>query len=310
MTDTTTQTTGRGESPQKSGWQFLKGHLREYGILIALVVIMAFFQVATGGILLKPVNLTNLVLQNSYIVIMAIGMLLVIVAGHIDLSVGSVLGFIGALAAVMIVNMDVPYLLAIVICLVAGGLIGAAQGYWVAYWKIPSFIVTLAGMLVFRGLSLLLLEGQSVGPFPREFQALANGFVTDIFPAGIGQALAQQGIGAVVCDMSEDILKTNLAKTVANLQRLVERQKITEGEAKAVESRIGTTTRMEEIADVDLVIEADLKPWDVAAGLLFVTEAGGMATTIDGTGNVHDGQQILVANSDLHPQIAAILRAT
>ncbi|GGG65380.1 ABC transporter permease [Salipiger pallidus] len=170
--------------------EYLLGHLRTYGLLFALIAIMGFFQITTSGTLLRPVNITNLLLQNSYIIIMALGMLVVIVSGNIDLSVGSVMGFIGALAAVMVVNMDVPYLLAIVICLVAGGLIGAAQGYWVAYWKIPSFIVTLAGMLVFRGLSLLLLEGQSVGPFPREFQALANGFVSDIFPAGFGQALA------------------------------------------------------------------------------------------------------------------------
>ncbi|KGM47800.1 multiple monosaccharide ABC transporter permease [Pseudooceanicola atlanticus] len=181
MTDTTTQTTGRGESPQKSGWQFLKGHLREYGILIALVVIMAFFQVATGGILLKPVNLTNLILQNSYIVIMAVGMLLVIVCGHIDLSVGSVLGFIGALAAVMIVNWEIPWLIAAILCLAAGAAIGAAQGFWVAYFRIPSFIVTLAGMLVFKGLTLWLLAGQSVGPFPPEFRLISSGFVPDIF---------------------------------------------------------------------------------------------------------------------------------
>ena len=181
MTDTTTQTTGRGESRQKSGWQFLKGHLREYGILIALVVIMAFFQVATGGILLKPVNLTNLILQNSYIVIMAVGMLLVIVCGHIDLSVGSVLGFIGALAAVMIVNWEIPWLIAAILCLAAGAAIGAAQGFWVAYFRIPSFIVTLAGMLVFKGLTLWLLAGQSVGPFPPEFRLISSGFVPDIF---------------------------------------------------------------------------------------------------------------------------------
>ncbi len=104
----------------KSAGAFLRGHMREYGILFALIAIMAFFQVATGGILLKPVNLTNLILQNSYIIIMAIGMLLVIVAGHIDLSVGSVMGFIGALAAVMIVNWDIPYFLAGLLCLVRG----------------------------------------------------------------------------------------------------------------------------------------------------------------------------------------------
>ncbi|WP_157016427.1 multiple monosaccharide ABC transporter permease [Mesorhizobium xinjiangense] len=167
----------------KSSFGFLRNHLREYGILFALVAIMAFFQIVTGGILLKPVNLTNLILQNSYIVIMAIGMLLVIVGGNIDLSVGSVLGFIGALAAVMIVNWEVNYVVTGIICLAAGALIGAAQGFWVAYYKIPSFIVTLAGMLVFKGLTLWLLEGQSIGPFPRHFQLIASGFIPDIFGA-------------------------------------------------------------------------------------------------------------------------------
>ena len=143
------------QNDQPSGLrQYLMSHLREYGLLFALIVVMIFFQVVTDGTLLKAVNVTNLLLQNSYIVIMALGMLIVIVSGNIDLSVGSVMGFIGALAAVMIVNYDVPVLLTIVACLVAGGIIGAAQGYWIAYWKIPSFIVTLAGMLVFRGLSL------------------------------------------------------------------------------------------------------------------------------------------------------------
>ncbi|MFC6668810.1 multiple monosaccharide ABC transporter permease [Marinobacterium aestuariivivens] len=160
---------------------YLSGHLREYGMLAALVVIMALFQFLTDGTLMRPVNLTNLFLQNSYIIIMAIGMLLVIVAGHIDLSVGSVVGFIGALAAVMMVNWELPTLVVVPLCLMAGLLIGAAQGYWVAYWKIPSFIVTLAGMLVFRGLTLALLEGQSVGPFPNSFQLLSTGFVPDLF---------------------------------------------------------------------------------------------------------------------------------
>lgn len=173
-----TAVSGRGE--KASHWSFLRRHMREYGILIALVVIMAFFQVATDGILMKPINLTNLVLQNSYIVIMALGMLLVIVSGHIDLSVGSVLGFVGALAAVMIVQWDMNFLVASIICLAVGGIIGAAQGYWIAYWKIPSFIVTLAGMLVFKGLTLWLLAGQSVGPFPAEFQLLSSGFLPDV----------------------------------------------------------------------------------------------------------------------------------
>ena len=180
----------------KSPLHFLKSHLREYGILFALVAIMAFFQVATDGILLKPVNLTNLVLQNSYIVIMALGMLLVIVSGNIDLSVGSVLGFIGALAAVMIVNYEIHYLITAVVCLGAGALIGAAQGFWVAYYKIPSFIVTLAGMLVFKGLTLWLLAGQSVGPFPKDFQLLASGFIPDIF-GGLPNPSGPRALNAV-----------------------------------------------------------------------------------------------------------------
>ncbi|WP_417263746.1 multiple monosaccharide ABC transporter permease [Celeribacter sp.] len=176
---------------QKGIKAHLAGHMRDYGLLFALIAIMAFFQIVTGGTLMRPVNITNLFLQNSYIIIMALGMLVVIVAGHIDLSVGSVMGFVGALAAVLIVEMDMPVFVTMPICLVVGGLIGAAQGYFVAFWRIPSFIVTLAGMLVFRGLSLWLLEGQSVGPFPREFQILSTGFVGDIFPAAWGTGLAQ-----------------------------------------------------------------------------------------------------------------------
>src|SRR4051812_4877021 len=143
-----------------SAISFVKSHFRDYGMLLSLLLIMAFFQVVTNGTLLRPLNLTNLILQNSYIVIMALGMLLVIVAGHIDLSVGSVVGFVGGLAAVLMVRYGLDFVTATIICLVVGGLIGAAQGYWVAYLKVPSFIVTLAGMLVFKGLTLSLLGGQ------------------------------------------------------------------------------------------------------------------------------------------------------
>ncbi len=163
---------------------FIKANLRQYGMLLSLFAIMLFFEVATNGTLLRPLNLTNLVLQNSYIAIMALGMLLVIVTGHIDLSVGSVAGFIGALAAVMMVQYQMPFVPAAILCLVAGGLIGAAQGYWVAYFKIPAFIVTLAGMLVFRGLMLAVLSGQSVGPFPVAFQRLSSGFLPDLSEVG------------------------------------------------------------------------------------------------------------------------------
>ena len=164
-----------------TGVNHLKNNLREYGMLISLVAIMAFFQVVTDGTLLQPLNLTNLILQNSYIVIMALGMLLVIVAGHIDLSVGSVVGFVGALAAVLMVEFNWHYVPATLVCLIAGAAIGAAQGWFVAFFGIPSFIVTLAGMLVFKGLSLALLQGQSVGPFPPTFQLLSSGFIPDWF---------------------------------------------------------------------------------------------------------------------------------
>lgn len=164
-------------APARAG--FLQSNLREYGMLMSLVVIMALFQFLTDGTLLQPLNLTNLVLQNSYIVIMALGMLLVIVAGHIDLSVGSVVGFIGALAAVLMVQFGWHFVPATLVCLLAGAAIGAAQGWFVAFFRIPSFIVTLAGMLVFKGLSLALLQGQSVGPFPESFQLLSSGFIPD-----------------------------------------------------------------------------------------------------------------------------------
>jgi putative multiple sugar transport system permease protein len=158
-----------------------KSNIREYGMLIALVAIMIFFQFATQGILMRPINITNLVLQNSYIIVMALGMLLIIVSGWIDLSVGSVAAFVGAIAAVLMVKLGFHWSLTMLLCLVAGALVGAWQGYWVAYVKIPAFIVTLAGMLIFRGLTLLILQGEAVGPFPVEFQRLSTGFIPDIF---------------------------------------------------------------------------------------------------------------------------------
>lgn len=160
--------------------RFIKANVRDYALLLSLLAIMIFFQFATSGTLFMPVNMTNIILQNSYIVIMALGMLLIIVAGHIDLSVGSVSGFIGAVAAVMMVTYKLDPFLSVAACLVIGAGIGAAQGYFVAYHRIPAFIVTLAGMLIFKGLALTVLGGASVGPFPNEFQLLSSGFIPDI----------------------------------------------------------------------------------------------------------------------------------
>lgn len=160
----------------------MRRNMRQYGMLIALGVIVALFAVWTDGDLLLPRNVSNLVLQNSYILILAIGMMIVIIAGHIDLSVGSITAFIGGVAAVLMVRNDVPWPLAVLLCLAMGAAAGAAQGFLIAYAGMPSFIVTLAGMLIFRGLTEVFLEGQTLGPFPEGLQKTANGFLPEIGP--------------------------------------------------------------------------------------------------------------------------------
>ena len=158
---------------------FKKINLKQYGMIIALVLITVLFQILTDGVLLRPINVNNLVLQNSYILILAIGMLLVIVTGNIDLSVGSVAGFAGALGGILIVSQGWPVWLAVIIVLATGGIVGAWHGFWISYKKIPAFIVTLAGMLVFRGLTMAILGGQTIAPFPSDFQIMASGFLSD-----------------------------------------------------------------------------------------------------------------------------------
>lgn len=162
----------------------LQGNFRQYGMVAALAVIVILFQVWTSGILLKPLNVTNIVQQNGYILILAIGMVIVIISGHIDLSVGSIAGFVGAMSAVLMIKNDMPWPLAVLLCLLLGAAIGAWQGFWIAYVGIPSFIVTLAGMLVFRGATQYLLEGQSIAPFPRSFSQVSSGFLPEIGGGG------------------------------------------------------------------------------------------------------------------------------
>ena len=160
-------------------------NLRQSGIYIAFALIVVLFTVLTGGDLLAPQNISNIVVQNSYILILAIGMILVIIAGHIDLSVGSVVAATGAFSAVLMVNQGMPWPLALVFTLVVGGLIGAWQGYWVAYFGIPAFIVTLAGMLLFRAVTYTILGNRGIGPFSDEVRTLANGF-TEGYLGNIG----------------------------------------------------------------------------------------------------------------------------
>src|SRR6188472_3227915 len=121
------------------------------GLLFALLIAILFFQITSNGVMLKSLNVTNVFLQNGYILVMALGMLLIIVIGNIDLSVGSVAGFLGAVAAILMVKVGLDPLLGVALTLIAGGLIGVWQGMWIAYLRVPSFIVTLAGMLLFRG---------------------------------------------------------------------------------------------------------------------------------------------------------------
>jgi putative multiple sugar transport system permease protein len=151
------------------------------GIFLALLVVVVLFEFLTGGILLRPQNVSNLIVQNGYILILAIGMVMVIVAGHIDLSVGSIAAFVGAISGVFAVNLGLPWWLSIILSLAIGAIVGAWQGFWIAYVGIPAFIVTLAGMLIFRGLALVVLGNANIGSFPSEYRALGNGFLTNLF---------------------------------------------------------------------------------------------------------------------------------
>ncbi|MFP7287700.1 multiple monosaccharide ABC transporter permease [Shouchella clausii] len=165
----------------KAFLNIVQNNVRQYSMTCALLFIMLLFQLLTDGILLQPLNITNIILQNSYILILAIGMVMIIITGHIDLSVGSVAAFIGALSAILMIELNVHPVLAVLICLIAGALVGAWQGFWVAYVQIPAFIVTLAGMLIFRGITLIMLEGQSIASYPPSFQQLSSGFLPDLF---------------------------------------------------------------------------------------------------------------------------------
>lgn len=187
---TTTTTPPRDAAAAPSGQpsagalllQGLRGNMRQYGMLIALAFIVVLFQIWTDGTLLLPNNVSNLIQQNGYILILAMGMMIVIIAGHIDLSVGSLVAFVGAMAAVMMVKHDLPWVLALALSLLIGAVAGAWQGFFIAYLGIPSFIVTLAGMLLFRGLTQIVLEGQSIAPFPEGFQNIAKGFIPEMGP--------------------------------------------------------------------------------------------------------------------------------
>jgi len=195
------------------------GDLGKNGIFIALIVVVLLFQIMTNGILLRPQNISNLIVQNGYILILAIGMVMVIVAGHIDLSVGSIAAFVGAMSGVFAVNMGLPWFVSIVLSLLIGALVGAWQGFWIAFVGIPAFIVTLAGMLIFRGLALVVLGNANIGSFPIEYRALGNGFLTDLFGETEGLDPLSLGVGALAI----------IAFTVQSVRTRRGRQKYNQG---------------------------------------------------------------------------------
>ncbi|TRW44432.1 multiple monosaccharide ABC transporter permease [Georgenia yuyongxinii] len=176
--------------------ELLSRNMRTSGIYIAFVVIVGLFTILTNGVLLSPGNVTNLVLQYSYILILAIGMVIVIIGGHIDLSVGSVVALTGAVSAVLVIQQGMPWWIGVLAALATGVAVGVWQGFWVAYVGIPAFIVTLAGMLIFRGLTLLVLGNISLSPFPAQYQRIASGFLNGLL-GGQGFDVFTLLIGAI-----------------------------------------------------------------------------------------------------------------
>lgn len=155
--------------------------LSKYSMVFILILLLIAFQFLTDGIIFSPINVTNLILQNGYVLVLALGMLLVVLLGHVDLSVGSVVAFVGAIAGILMVNNNVNPLVAVIISLAVGAIIGAWNGYFISYLGIPSFVVTLGGLLMFRGLTQVVLGGQSLAPFPESFQFLSSGYLPDFF---------------------------------------------------------------------------------------------------------------------------------
>ncbi|GFI43367.1 MAG: sugar ABC transporter permease [Dorea sp.] len=151
--------------------------LKQYGMVFAMLIIFIIFYALTGGTNATPMNMNNLIMQNSYVIILATGMLLCVLTGNVDLGVGSYVALCGAVAAKLIVeqNMNIPF--AFLIAILVGIAFGAFNGFFIAYLNIPPFVVTLAGMLIGRGLTYTLLENKTVGPLPDSFVKVGAGFL-------------------------------------------------------------------------------------------------------------------------------------
>ncbi|PAE06057.1 sugar ABC transporter permease [Terribacillus saccharophilus] len=183
----------KGESGKQPKLTF-KLDLQAYTLIIALVLIAVIFSIFTGGEFLSSRNISNLFTQMSVIAVLAIGMTLIIVAGHIDLSVGSLVGLLGGIAAILQVWHGWGTIPVIIVTVIAGALLGLWQGWWVAYRAVPAFIVTLGGMLVFRGILIGISKGQTVAPMNESFKQIGNSYL----PYVLGYILAVISIALLI----------------------------------------------------------------------------------------------------------------
>lgn len=169
--------------------------LKKYTMVLVLIIVTLFFTWGTDGKMLLPQNVNNLIAQNAYVLILATGMLLcILTGGNIDLSVGSIVCLVGAVGGTLMVNLKANMFVAIIVMIIMGLLIGVWQGFWIAYIRIPPFIVTLAGMLLWRGVALVILNGLTIAPLPDSYLALFNSYIPDIFGGEINITCVLVGV--------------------------------------------------------------------------------------------------------------------
>lgn len=169
--------------------KFASINLKQYGMMIALIAIYLIFTALSGGKNASPMNVNNLIMQNSYVVILAVGMLLCVLTSYVDLSVGSVVAFTGAVCAIMVLDYHMPVWLSFLLVLFIGVLVGVWQGIFIAVLHVPPFVVTLANMLIFRGLTMVVLKGQTKGPLPNEYVQIGAGYLPTTYAMIGGQKL-------------------------------------------------------------------------------------------------------------------------
>ncbi len=169
--------------------KFSSINLKQYGMMIALIAIYLIFTALSGGKNASPMNVNNLIMQNSYVVILAVGMLLCVLTSYVDLSVGSVVAFTGAVCAIMVLDYHMPVWLSFLLVLLIGVLVGVWQGVFISLLHVPPFVVTLANMLIFRGLTMVVLKGQTKGPLPNEYVQVGAGYLPTAYATIGGQKL-------------------------------------------------------------------------------------------------------------------------